>query len=288
MVEKHITSQRGNTYYWIGKSRNSDAGCLVFLPGLTANHHLFDYQIPYFEKRYTVLVWDAPAHGKSRPYKDFSYSHLAEELKAILDMEGIRQVILIGQSAGGFVAQSFVSGYPAMVTGILTIGSCPYGTVYYSKSDIFWLQQTEWMARLFTDKLLRKTMAWMCGTTDRGRQNMRRMLEDYDKKELCHLMYLGLAGFIPEIRDRKIPCPVCLVVGDNDRTGKVRKYNEQWHEREGCLLHIIKGASHNANVDKPEELNRIIERFAEEASAAFSLSQQGRPEGVISYKKDFL
>lgn len=261
MVEKHITSQRGSTCYWIGKHKNSNAESLVFLPGLTANHHLFDYQIPYFSKDYTVLVWDAPAHGRSRPYKDFSYTHLAEELKTIMDAEGIKQAILIGQSAGGFAAQSFVSEYPAMVKGILMIGSCPYGTAYYSQSDIFWLRQTEWMARLFPDKLLRKTMARMCGSTEKGRDNMRRMLEDYDKKELCHLMYLGFAGFIPEIRDRKIPCPVCLTVGEYDRTGKVRKYNEQWHKREGYPLHIIKGASHNANVDKPEELNRIIEAF---------------------------
>lgn len=66
------------------------------------------------------------------------------------------------------------------------IGTCPYGTDYYSKSDIFWSKQTKWMLRLFPDKLLR------------------------------NIMY---------------------------------------------PLHVIKDASHNVNVDKPNELNQIMEIF---------------------------
>lgn len=108
-------------------------------------------------------------------------------MKAILDTEKIEQIILVGQSAGGFVAQSFVSKYQSMVKGMLLIGTCPYGTGYYSKSDIFWLKQTEWMTRLFPDKMLRNIIAKMCGTSDIGRDNMLQMLDDYDKKELCHL-----------------------------------------------------------------------------------------------------
>lgn len=61
--------------------------------------------------------------GKSRPYKDFSYYNAAEERKDILDVEDIKYVVLVGQSAGGFVAQSFYKNYPDMVEGILT-GSC--------------------------------------------------------------------------------------------------------------------------------------------------------------------
>ena len=263
MIEKKIRSCRGTVYYWISKRAEGHSEAIFFLPGLTANHHLFDFQLNYFSDRCTVLVWDAPAHGKSRPYSEFSYPHLAEELKAILDAEAIERVVLIGQSAGGFVAQSFVSKYPSMVKGMLLIGTCPYGPEYYSRSDLFWLKQTEWMTRLFPDRTLRNIMAKMCGTSGTGRENMLQMLEDYGKKELYHLMYLGFAGFIPEIQDLNIPCPVCLIVGENDRTGKVKKYNDRWHKNQKIPLYIIKDASHNANVDKPREVNQIIERFLE-------------------------
>ena len=259
MIEKSILSQRGRTYYWTNK-RNSPFS-LVFLPGLTANHHLFDRQTEVFREQYNILVWDAPAHGKSRPYQDFSYAHAAEELKSILDIEGITRVVLIGQSAGGFVAQSFYKKYADMVEGIFAIGTCPYNPSYYSKSDLFWLRQTKWMFRLYPDRVLRNTMAKMCGSTQRARENMLNMLADYTKDELCTLMYIGFAGFIPEISEMNIQCPVWLLVGEHDKTGKVMAYNKMCHKKEGFPLHIIEGAAHNANDDQPKRVNELINTF---------------------------
>jgi pimeloyl-ACP methyl ester carboxylesterase len=40
----------------------------VFLPGLTADHRLFDKQVAYFEGKNNVLVWDAPGHAASWPF----------------------------------------------------------------------------------------------------------------------------------------------------------------------------------------------------------------------------
>lgn len=117
------------------------------------------------------------------------------------------------------------------------------------------------MFSLFPDGLLRSTMAAMCGRTRDARENMLRMLAGCDKKELCTLMYLGFAGFIPEIQNLQISCPVCLTVGEYDRTGKVRRYNEQWHTREGYPLHLIPAAAHNANVDNPQAVNGLLREF---------------------------
>lgn len=259
MIEKSILSQRGRTYYWTNDRKS--AFSLVFLPGLTANHHLFDRQTEAFSKQYNILVWDAPAHGKSRPYQDFSYANAAEELKSILDIEGITRVVLIGQSAGGFVAQSFYKKYADMVAGIFTIGTCPYSPCYYSKSDLFWLRQTKWMFRLYPDGMLQKAMAKMCGRTRHARENMLAMLADYTKDELCQLMYIGFAGFIPEISEMHIQCPVWLLVGQHDKTGKVMAYNKMCHEKEGFPLYIIEGAAHNANDDQPQRVNELLKAF---------------------------
>lgn len=259
MTEKSILSQRGRTYYWTN-DRNSPFS-LVFLPGLTANHHLFDRQTEAFSEQYKILVWDAPAHGKSRPYQDFSYANAAEELKSILDIEGITRVVLVGQSAGGFVAQSFYKKYADMVAGIFTIGTCPYSPCYYSKSDLFWLRQTKWMFRLYPDGMLQKAMAKMCGSTKQARENMLAMLADYTKDELCQLMYIGFAGFIPEISQMHIQCPMWLLVGQHDKTGKVMAYNKMCHEREGFPLYIIEGAAHNANDDQPQQVNELLKEF---------------------------
>ena len=69
---------------------------------------MFDAQIPAFEKGYNLLTWDAPAHGKSRPFAEFFFADTAEYIKSILDKNAVGQVVLIGQSLGGFLAQSFI------------------------------------------------------------------------------------------------------------------------------------------------------------------------------------
>lgn len=68
MEEKTYQTPCGTIHYWTNVS-HSDEITLVFLPGLTAAHRLFDKQIQYFENRYNVIVWDAPAHASSWPFR---------------------------------------------------------------------------------------------------------------------------------------------------------------------------------------------------------------------------
>src|SRR5574344_1973876 len=111
MEEKVYASSRGEIRYWCSIKRNSPI-CLVLLHGLTADHRLFYQQVKAFSKRYFLLLWDAPGHGLSRPYTDFSYDHCADDLFQILQQEGIQKVVLVGQSMGGFISQSFISKFP--------------------------------------------------------------------------------------------------------------------------------------------------------------------------------
>ncbi len=258
LIEKSSLSENGKTYYWI--SNINKELTLVFLPGLTANHTLFEKQIMYFCNKYNIIVWDCPCHGKSRPYKNFSYSNVAKELNTILKTEGIGKTVIIGQSLGGMIGQYYIDAYPKGVIGFVSIDSAPFGE-YYSKSDFFWLNQLEWMCKLFPDSVLRKSMAKMCGVTSDARERMESMLADYSKKELCHLMYIGEAAFIPENKSINLPCSAILILGERDQVGKVAIYNKNWSGKTGYPLTIIKNAAHNSNDDRPEEVNRIIENY---------------------------
>ena len=50
-----------------------------------------------------------------------------------------------------------------------------------------------------------------------------------------------------------------LIVGELDRTGFVRKYNELWSKRTGLPIRWVEGAAHNSNADSPAAVNAIIE-----------------------------
>lgn len=56
LTEKTHETTSGIIHYWIDKI---DAGAvtLVFLPGLTADHRLFEKQIEYFKGKLNVFVW---------------------------------------------------------------------------------------------------------------------------------------------------------------------------------------------------------------------------------------
>lgn len=101
-----------------------------------------------------------------------------------------QETVLIGQSMGGYMAQSFIARYPEMVKGFVSIDSTPFGD-YYSKSDIWWLKQIEWMCKPFSEKLLKVSMAKQNAVTKAGRENMLEMVSDYGKEELCRLMGIG-------------------------------------------------------------------------------------------------
>lgn len=97
----------------INKALIPKAPWLVFLPGLTADHRLFNRQLSYFAETMNCFVWDAPAHGKSRPFAlTFSMDDLATMLHDILCAEYIENPILIGQSMGGYISQAFLSLFP--------------------------------------------------------------------------------------------------------------------------------------------------------------------------------
>ncbi len=95
---------------------------------------------------------------------------------------------------GGFIAQAFICRYPQMVKAFVAIDSAPYGD-YYSKSDMWWLRQIEWMSKLFPKKLLKSSMAKQNALTQNGRKNMVAMIEPYSKTKLCQLMGIDTPVF---------------------------------------------------------------------------------------------
>lgn len=85
MIEKTYTTKHGTVHYWINEIFLPSRDTLVFLPGLTADHRLFEKQVLCFESKYNVLVWDAPGHNRSRPFDlTFSLMDKARWLEAIL------------------------------------------------------------------------------------------------------------------------------------------------------------------------------------------------------------
>jgi pimeloyl-ACP methyl ester carboxylesterase len=264
MEHKSVKSERGITHYWITRNGDDNARCIVFTHGLTANHEMFQKQVEYFSDKYTVITWDVPLHGKSRPYTDFSYKNTAQELKTIFDAENIEQVILVGMSMGGYPSQKFAIQYPKQVLAFVALDTTPFGLCYYSKSDQWWLKRVKPMAKCFPDKVLRESMAKSVSKTKYAYDLMKRMLASSSKAEIIEQMDIAYGGFLKENQDVHFTFPVLILLGEYDTTGKVKQYCKAWSKRENYPLHIVKGAAHFSNADNYNDVNKEIDCFISE------------------------
>ena len=278
MTEKIFETSSGVIHYWTN-DLCPGRKTLVFLPGLTADHHLFDRQIEAFEEEFNVsvkelvteqlqfnlLTWDAPGHAASRPFRlDFSLMDKAEWLHGILAKEGISHPILIGQSMGGYVSQCFMQRYPGETAGFISIDSAPLKRSYVTGAEIWLLKRTEPMYRAFPWRSLKKIGADGCATTEYGRRLMRSFLDPYTKREYCRLAGHGMK-LLAEAMEADLPyeidCPAILICGEKDQAGSAKSYNRRWAKKEGLPIYWIKEAGHNSNTDKPEEVSQIIRDF---------------------------
>ena len=264
MTEKVFETAGGTIHYWIN-TLLPERKTMVFLPGLTADHHLFDKQAEEFERDFNVLTWDAPGHAASRPFRlDFTLMDKAGWLHDILQKEALDHPILIGQSMGGYVSQCFLEKYPGEAAGFISIDSAPLKRCYVTGAEIRLLKRTGPIYRAFPWNALRKLGAVGCSETEYGRSLMAHFIDSYSKDEYCSLADHGfriLADAMAADLPYAIGCPSVLICGEKDHAGSAKSYNRRWAKKEGLPLSWIHGAGHNANTDRPEEVNRIIRAF---------------------------
>ena len=264
MNEKSYATDKGIIHYWVGDPVPG-ALTLVFLPGLTADHRLFDKQVDFFEGRCNVLVWDAPGHAASRPFElSFSLADKACWLHEILALEGARLPVLVGQSMGGYLSQAFIQQFPGEAIGFICIDSAPLKREYYTAAELWLLKRMTPVYLAYPHKALIRDGVKGCSTTEYGRALMNEIWSAYDHEEFCVLSghgYRILAEAVELGLPYEIDCPALLICGEKDAAGSTRRYNRMWEKRTGLPLAWIEGAGHNANTDRPAEVNALIAEF---------------------------
>ncbi len=267
MVEHTYMTSFGNIHYWVNKTAELNKPQLVFLPGLTADHRLFDKQIEYFEGHYQVMVWDAPGHASSWPFTlNFSLMDKATWLDEILNREGFEMPVIIGQSMGGYVGQAYAQLFPERLRGFVSIDSAPLQREYVTAAEIWLLKRMEPVYRHYPWKSLLKSGTNGVATSEYGRNLMRSIMMVYDGNQDRYAKISGhgfrmLAEAMEADLPYKIECPALLICGEKDRAGSCIRYNKAWHKKTGIPIEWIKGAGHNSNTDEPDIVNGLIEKL---------------------------
>ena len=267
MIEKTFPTNCGPIRYWISDAESNDRPELVFLPGLTADHRLFEKQLEYFRGKYRMFVWDAPGHASSYPFEmTFTLEDKAKWLDEILERESFHDPVIIGQSMGGYLGQMFCQLFPEKIRGFISIDSAPLKREYYTAAELWLLKRMEPVYRRYPWKTLLKQGCNGVATSEYGRALMHSMMMTYDGDQKRYAELSG-HGFriLAEAVEAKYPyditCPALLICGTEDHAGSCIRYSKAWHKKSGIPIEWIEGAGHNSNTDKPDQINRIIEDF---------------------------
>ena len=266
MTEKKHETRCGTIHYWVDK-QNTSPITIIFLPGLTADHRLFEKQIEFFRGKYNILAWDAPAHAASWPF-DFSFnlSDKAMWLDEIFVKEQIDYPVIVGQSMGGYVGQMYSQLFPEKLKGFISIDSAPLQRKYVTRLEIWLLKRMEPIYRYYPWKWLVRLGTNGVATSEYGRKLMHDIIMVYDGNQDRYAKISGHGyRMLAEAMEMNLPyeinCPALLICGEKDRAGSCIRYNKNWHINTRIPIRWIKNAGHNCNTDAPDIVNELIENF---------------------------
>lgn len=95
---------------------------LVFVHGWCCDSRYWRNQVPYFSRKYRVVMLDLAGHGHSgMARKTYSMASFGEDVRAVTEAAGGRRVILIGHSMGGSVIAEAARLMPQRVIGVIGI-----------------------------------------------------------------------------------------------------------------------------------------------------------------------
>lgn len=252
--------------HWI--ERGEGPGALVFLHGIGGNCHSFDGQVPAFADDWLTISWDMPGYGASVLDGEMSWSALTEALLRLLDHLAIDAAVVVGHSMGGMVAQELALTHPERVSGL----------VLSATSAVFGSADGEFQKRFLAERLAPLD----CGLTpaDFADEVMPKMFGDHATAEAIEQAVAAMAT-IPAATYRaalhclvtfdrrddleRIACPTLALAGGKDTTAPPKVMQRLAARIPGARYHVIEGAGHLANLERPEAFNAAIADFLDAA-----------------------
>src|SRR5215470_8315442 len=235
---RHFTVERSGCLirYWLAGA--PDALLVALSHAALTDHSFFAAQMPAL-----VLTWDIRGHGASRPLAGpFTFPDAAADLAAILDALRAGRAVMLGQSMGTYVGQEMTFRHPDRVSALIVIG----GTCI--TADPGWLGRESLKATVPIMKAwpyenLKKQSVKASAVEESSREYLRHRFDELSKDEYLAIMDGAGRCIHPE-------------------PGNIRKSMAAWAQRQPAdEHHMIEGAGHCANLDRPEQVNTLITGF---------------------------
>jgi len=211
---------------------------LLIIHGNGGSIRDFIYQIPYFEKKYKVIIADSRAQGNSTDKGDsLTYEMMADDYSALLDAMKIDSAYVIGWSDGGINALLLAIRHPEKVKKLASTGA-------NLAPDTTAVPKEVWDIALPTYVALKEK-------TSKTAQ---------EKNEYKLMRLLAEQPHIPLTDLQKISCPSLIIGGDHDVI-KEEHTMLIFKNIPKAYLWILPGSGHSTPVFYKEDFNKVVDRF---------------------------
>ena len=258
---------------------------LVLLHTLRTQLDLFEKVVPDLAKSFTVYALDYPGHGYSDiPEARYDADFFVHSVEGFLDSLDLRDVTLCGVSIGGAISLIIAGRRNARVARVVPINPYDYakGRGMTRSSLLGWMITATSQTPMIGGTVMRlRNFIIMKAVLEGGVANPQSI-----RPALLREMYsVGnrpghYRAFISLLRNAasweaatqvygNINVPVCLIWGGQDWSNP----SEREHDRSlipGAQMTTVEDGGHFLPLDRPQEVNELIIRFAAPSRGATS------------------
>ncbi|XP_044741374.1 valacyclovir hydrolase-like [Chrysoperla carnea] len=214
----------------------------------------FRAQIEKFDKnKLTLVVWDPPGFGKSRPpertFDTNLYRSDAEFAVKLMEKLNIPKYSLVGWSGGGIASLIIAGKYPERIEALIQWG----GKSFIMEEEIEGLKKIRDVSKW--SNAMKKPMEEIYGEA----QFKELWANWVDTIELC---YKQNDDFCDKLISN-IKCPTLIVHGGQDSVTHADHATYLHQKIAGSKLHIFPDGKHNLHLKYADELNDMITKFVE-------------------------
>lgn len=238
---------------------------IVFSHGLLWSHKMFMDQVEFLKKRYTVIAYDHRGQGQSEVNASpIDMDILTEDALELIDKLVGQPVHFAGLSMGGFVGMRLAVRYPDKVKSLILMETSANQEPVENLPKYKFLSG---IVKLFgvipmvASKVMPIMFAQSWLENPKNNDSYIKWTKELqsNKKSITKSVEAVIYRKGVEEEIRNINCPTMVVVGDEDVATKPEKAKFIQMAIPNAKLHMVPGAGHSSSIEKPEEINRLID-----------------------------
>jgi pimeloyl-ACP methyl ester carboxylesterase len=231
---------------------------VVLAHSLAGNAAQWSRQLEHLRKIRRTVAFDFRGHGASDPPKDHDYTlaGMAGDIAAVVDALSLPRFVLVGHSMGGGVALVYAGTHPDRLAGLLLLDPIGDGKQIPSQ------EATAFVEQLDADyaKVIQGYWTQIAGSDPSVQQRLLADLHATPPKTVSRV-FREVMSFDPDPSLAGYRGPILSVVTPhNDQSFSLHRLGNGFPHR------TVTGTGHWIQLDKPDEMNRILDEFLESVS----------------------